>query len=69
MDYDTTIPPPKSLADTLREIPVGTSVRFADEEHSALTIRSTLTRIKKADAGAQYTTRPDGDGIRVWRLA
>lgn len=62
-------PPPKTLADRLREIPVGDSDFFPFDKHSDVTVRSTLTRIKKGEPAARYTTRPDGDGIRVWRLS
>lgn len=60
-------PVPKTIADKLREIPVGESRWFGKEEAAPWTIRSTITRIK-TDAETNYTTRPDGQGLRVWRL-
>lgn len=68
---DDSTPPPKSLADQLQEIPAGES-RVFDERVPAASVRSTLSRIKsRADVEGwdfRYTTRPDGSGLRVWRL-
>jgi hypothetical protein len=58
------IPPPRTLVDELRDIPLGSSLLIAQ---SVTSVRSTLTRIKNA-TGWDYTTRPEPDGIRVWRL-
>lgn len=61
-------PIPKSMAERLREIPVGASQWFAWSEVPPSTIRTTITRIK---TGTQpdYITRPEDNGLRVWRLA
>ena len=63
-------PPPLSLADKLRNIPAGESRLFRWDEAQRSSIRSTITRIKRDHTvDYNYTTRPEGDGMRVWRLA
>ena len=59
--------PVQTLAQRLREIPVGESRWFADEDAAASTVRTTITRLKTG-AETNYTTRPEGGGLRVWRL-
>lgn len=65
-------PVPKTVADRLREIPAGESAFIECEAALPASVRSTLARLKKdAEAGGwsfRYTTRPEGDGLRVWRL-
>jgi hypothetical protein len=63
-----TIPPPLTVADRLRQIPVGGNAWFAVDDIPPATIRSTITRIKTG-AETNYTTRPHGRGLMVWRLA
>lgn len=64
-------PAPESLADKLRHIPTGESRVFRWDEARPSAIRSTITRIKRGDdtLGYNYTTRPEGDNMRVWRLS
>jgi hypothetical protein len=69
MENDALIPAPKTLADRLRDIPVGASAFYPQLEHSDTSVRSTLTRLKRMDPERKYTTRPEGEGLRVWRLA
>lgn len=66
---ETEHPVPITLADRLRGINVGASYFFSRAEHSPVSVRSTLTRVKKGDTDRQYTSREDADGVRVWRLA
>lgn len=67
MEIRTDIPVPKSLSDLLRDLPVGGSVRLEPPEFKPASVRSTITRLK--DGGRDFTTRPEGAGLRVWRTA
>lgn len=60
-------PIPVSVADRLRNIPPGESRWFDKSDIPPSSLRSTITRIK-ATAELNYTTRPEGNGLRVWRL-
>ena len=59
--------PPQTLADKLRSIPPGLSLFIDDAEHTATSVRSTLSRIRRH--GRNFTTKPEGSGLRIWRLS
>lgn len=67
MEIRTDIPVPKSLSDLLRDIPVGGSALLEPPDFKLSSVRSTITRLK--EEGRDYTTRPEADGLRVWRTA
>ena len=63
---DTSIAPPVSLIDRIRRIEPGASELF--EPASVSSVRAMMTRVKD-DTGAKFTSRPEGKGVRIWRLA
>lgn len=64
-------PVPVTIADLLKAIPVGQSRFFERSEGETSSIRSIITRIKRdhTTVDYNYTTRPEGAGLRVWRLS
>lgn len=60
-------PAPISITDQIKGMAVNSTLLFADSPpHS---VRALVSRIKGETAGLNYTTRAEGRGTRVWRLA
>lgn len=74
IDYDIPIPPVHSNPDavlstqTLQAMPIGSSTYITDTPKALRTARTTISRYAKR-TGRKYTTRTDGEGIRIWRTA
>lgn len=65
--------PVQTLAQRLRELPVGETRWFSNETDPKASVKTTLFRLKKeAESGGwsfDYTVRSENNGVRVWRLA
>ena len=60
--------PVQTLAQRLRDLPVGESRWFSQDEAPKSSVKTTLTRLRQAES-LDYTARSERNGVRVWRLA
>lgn len=54
-----------TVADRIRFIPPGKSALITGS--TLATVRSTGTRVSRK-TGAKFVSRPEGDGVRIWRV-